>query len=163
MTHPFVNCQLHRDCSDSDHGRPPLPADIKGNHSQLCGTMWVYVGLLCGTITAPTCRYKRQPFPLLFTKASCKNSNSQSGEVGTLQKQAPPNLPFGETQLRPFCPTNKKKRALPTHLPGNWMQPRWRDAVIPVGGVVVVVVVVTKLLVTPWCTLLCFYLAHLNI
>ena len=125
MTHPFVN----GDCSDSDHGRPPLPADIKGNHSL----------------------------------SSCKNSNSQSGEVGTLQKQAPPNLPFGETQLRPFCPTNKKKRALPTHLPGNWMQPRWRDAVIPVGGVVVVVVVVTKLLVTPWCTLLCFYLAHLNI
>ena len=129
VTHPFVNCQLHGDCSDSDHGRPPLPADIKGNHSL----------------------------------SSCKNSNSQSGEVGTLQKQAPPNLPFGETQLRPFCPTNKKKRALPTHLPGNWMQPRWRDAVIPVGGVVVVVVVVTKLLVTPWCTLLCFYLAHLNI
>ena len=29
--------------------------------------------------------------------------------------------------------------------------------------VVVVVVVVTKLLVTPWCPLLCLYLAHLNI
>ena len=35
----------------------------------------------------------------------------------------------------------------------------WRGG----GGVVVVVVVVTKLLVTPWCPLLRFYLAHLNI
>ena len=74
--------------------------------------------------------------------------------------------------MRPFCPTNKKKRALSTRLLLKvWKLDaardgeRWRDAVIPVGGVVVVVVVVvvTKLLVTPWCTLLCFYLAHLNI
>ena len=35
----------------------------------------------------------------------------------------------------------------------------WRGGVV----VVVVVVVVTQLLVTPWCTLLSFYLAHLNI